>query len=486
MRREEPGSAVPQARALYFASLTVIVVLCELFLKTLVDHPGPVPAEVLRRAFVVARSAGDENLLAMVARQPQLPDDVDAEIAKLTSAKVRSAWLQRPGRTTEEMADAIRKEKRAGVLAIVAESAAAPAELFEQLVIDGRRSVCLAVLRNESAPLAARQKALLLLAAAYEGLPLGMKQTIRQYALLQPIVAPDQLVPVCAGMLLLELFRSIENPSEVEQLRVVEELVAKGLDAASATHGWDRIVRTRYALNVALEIAEKSSSPVVAEMLQHACSVHLNTADGAALAQALHNIAAGVTTPTDRMADAAESNDPARLEALAQHAVANNDRRLAAQLVLNLHTPEHALINMIELCQTERLVQKACTQHLMGLAQELYRRSISEEQVVELLAEFRMQLVNSAGPTWRLWRALGNERLADLAVEATRTMPISQLVSIPATYALSPAMASALCELLLSAPTEAFHMAVGLERDWSGSLAELMDVLRVVNPQESA
>jgi len=94
---------------------------------------------------------GRDTIFAELVRRSDLIPSVDALASASDKAKVKSAWLSRPGRSPEELSALIKAEKRASVLISVAESENTTAELLEAMALDARITVAEAVLRSSLA-----------------------------------------------------------------------------------------------------------------------------------------------------------------------------------------------------------------------------------------------------------------------------------------------------------------------------------------------
>ena len=79
-----------------------------------------IPESVQHRIFDVAAAAKDYKFLAVLAAHPSLCDEVDGKLSKIQSAKVVTAWASRPGRTSSDLMDKVRAEKRVTVLEAIA------------------------------------------------------------------------------------------------------------------------------------------------------------------------------------------------------------------------------------------------------------------------------------------------------------------------------------------------------------------------------
>jgi hypothetical protein len=118
----------------------------------LVTTDVALPGE-LQTAIAVWCQAGNgrDNIFADLVRRTDLDPAVDEMAAASDKAKVKSAWLSRPGRSAEELTTLIKAEKRASVLIAVAESDNTTPELLEAMARDPRITVAEAVVRSSRA-----------------------------------------------------------------------------------------------------------------------------------------------------------------------------------------------------------------------------------------------------------------------------------------------------------------------------------------------
>jgi hypothetical protein len=118
-----------------------------------------VPSEQQHLLFTMFNQCRDWDQLARLCAIKDIDPDVDAKLAKVSSAKVKAAWMSRPGRTTEQMAAAVRGERRISVLEAMAASTAEPDLLLTMLNAGRSLRVAIAALNNENASEAAQAAA---------------------------------------------------------------------------------------------------------------------------------------------------------------------------------------------------------------------------------------------------------------------------------------------------------------------------------------
>lgn len=75
-----------------------------------------------RAAFAAAMRSEDDDLARAVLRREDLPQDVLEDARNCPRPAVQAAWLLRPGRTREELCEAVDRERRGEVLAAVAQA----------------------------------------------------------------------------------------------------------------------------------------------------------------------------------------------------------------------------------------------------------------------------------------------------------------------------------------------------------------------------
>ena len=133
---------------------------------TLLSSSESVPVSIQRAAVKLAlkeKGQDSDSVLIKLSQQVNLDPSVKQLIENCDRAKVRAAWLSRPGLTQDELTSLLKKEKRATVLAKVAEATETPLHLLEALADDGKPLVCDALLKNSNTPNKALVKAIVLL-----------------------------------------------------------------------------------------------------------------------------------------------------------------------------------------------------------------------------------------------------------------------------------------------------------------------------------
>lgn len=116
-------------------------------------HLDPALQAALFETFV---AAGDVDGLAALCTRPDLSPDVDARLGTLPMARVRVAWLNRPGRRPEERRQAMNRERRVTVLAALAAAPDLRAEDYAALAERESLRVLAALAANPDAPVPVR------------------------------------------------------------------------------------------------------------------------------------------------------------------------------------------------------------------------------------------------------------------------------------------------------------------------------------------
>lgn len=119
-------------------------------IQAAVSSERPVPGPVAQRAFHLAVAASDTGLLATLAKVAPLGSDLDTRLGEVHAAVVREAWLGRSGRDPAQVVERISKERRVGVLAVVADVEGLDHSVYEHLAEHPNPRVLLAVLENDT------------------------------------------------------------------------------------------------------------------------------------------------------------------------------------------------------------------------------------------------------------------------------------------------------------------------------------------------
>jgi hypothetical protein len=76
----------------------------------------------------------ETGLLAKLALHPSLDSEIDEKLKVETAAAIRAAWISRPGRTADAVANMVNKEKRATILTALASQQDLPVQAQEVLI----------------------------------------------------------------------------------------------------------------------------------------------------------------------------------------------------------------------------------------------------------------------------------------------------------------------------------------------------------------
>lgn len=121
-------------------------------LDCLLDLEEPMPYERQTLLFTMLNGNRDWDNLARMCLLPNLAPELDTKLSKVGSAKVKASWMSRPGRSSEEIAKAVRGERRISVLESLAASTDVETILTTMLYAASGLRIAIAVLNNEQAP----------------------------------------------------------------------------------------------------------------------------------------------------------------------------------------------------------------------------------------------------------------------------------------------------------------------------------------------
>jgi len=126
--------------------------LAKIYGALVVNDQTPLPGDLqLAIATWCTSRPGRDQILADLVRRTDLDPRVDTIASDIENAKVKGAWLSRPGRSPEELVKLVAQEKRASVLIAVAESDNISSELLDAMAQDERVTVAEAVIRAPKA-----------------------------------------------------------------------------------------------------------------------------------------------------------------------------------------------------------------------------------------------------------------------------------------------------------------------------------------------
>lgn len=131
------------------------------------DSSHPIPPDtqeaILKFCLKSSTSPDAESILVSMASRSDLSSASEKTLSKVSIAKVKAAWMSRPGLSADQITLLLKGEKRATVLAAIAASELASSTLLSALAEDPRPTVAWAILRNSKTHSAARAKAVLAL-----------------------------------------------------------------------------------------------------------------------------------------------------------------------------------------------------------------------------------------------------------------------------------------------------------------------------------
>ncbi|MCP4740961.1 MAG: hypothetical protein GY871_01850 [Actinomycetales bacterium] len=112
---------------------------------------GAVPAPVQLRIHNDACRLKDWSLLEKLAGYSELTDEVDALIGSNSRAAIVVAWMKRPGRSSEQLIERVKTEKRVTIQKVLASVEGLPVEVYEDLAGRAGFKALIALLGNRSA-----------------------------------------------------------------------------------------------------------------------------------------------------------------------------------------------------------------------------------------------------------------------------------------------------------------------------------------------
>lgn len=137
-------------------------------IRALLDPSSPeLPVHLQHRIAAWARHHDDIGSMVDLLARPELDDEVDALFADDRRAKVRAAWLSRPGRDPETLNKLIARETRETVLAAVASTRGLDENIYRAIVDRCRGVKPLIAVTLGDAPLEIRCAAIATLASRH-------------------------------------------------------------------------------------------------------------------------------------------------------------------------------------------------------------------------------------------------------------------------------------------------------------------------------
>jgi hypothetical protein len=454
-------------------------VLDSVFIQVLGADPS-LPTDVLRSAFVCATEMKSEHLFVALATRADLPSDMDAEIAAMPGARVRSAWLSRPGRTAEELEQHIKKEKRATILAAIASSEHATPDVLIQISSDTRRAVVEAVLSNENAPKEAHSNALLGVVADYENLPYRLRGIVRQRALQEEGPARERMLSRARGQLLRELVAETVDITPETYRHALQELVKHHIASTSDRRDY----RTQYvfdqAYQRAAELLERAPDDACVKETYNLLKDGPNSFQRKAFLAAHALVKDGLAERVSRSELAAGTTDPDVISALALYARDRHDTKLAVLLIQNPHTSSEEFRSLASFnvgVAIDATISRDDAELAAAVLRYVYANTA---ELTRALAHFGAPLVELLESDYRIENVIiSNEELHDLADTYVRSVPLKNLVR--GNYnTLDPVMAAAVARQLATITPEAFRFAAAMQQGWEGSLTDLLSAVEAV------
>lgn len=122
------------------------------FYRRLIEGRAPIRADLQPRILDHLLASREFGLVGAFARRADVTPEIDGRIAARGEALIIAGWASRPGRSREELASRLGKEKRATVLLPLAKMTELPADLYRQVSETSSVKVAEALLENPSVP----------------------------------------------------------------------------------------------------------------------------------------------------------------------------------------------------------------------------------------------------------------------------------------------------------------------------------------------
>jgi hypothetical protein len=433
---------------------------------------------LLETAFAVARSSKDESLLIALASRDDLPRVMDEFIAAAPSVKVQRARFSRPSMDAATIKEALKKEKRAGVLSAIASTTDLPEEIYATLSRSSFRAVASAVLGNESASAQARTAAAMTLASRYDSLPYATRHLLNT-ALESKTVDRQQVFSSSQEHLQTHMARYADTLSEDQQMflatRILERAKAIQTDKSLSNHSsYRRHAAVREVVAIACQLIESTDSDKVVSLL--AQSEKLLT--DASLTALLASRADGLAARTQRLTVALLSSNSAELVSLVHDVVLNKDTKLAKVLAENTALPIHDAARVISILNQTEAVAAVESRNCATTAARLVP-SLSLDNLVKLTRRFGLdivkQLPSNRGYGADVMRVEEFENYAKDFVLACSLTRVREIIK-PHYGSCPPAIIRALTEVLSSLPPQSAEILLNLSIDWTGSLGDLVSL----------
>lgn len=475
------------------------------------------PAQ-LARICDYAESTADARMLEQLARHQALDENTDARLACRPEAAVRTAWLNRPGRTPQAIRAALTAERRIGVLASAAALGAADASLQADLAAMNHPRIAERLLTAGTAPRSVQL-------AAYQTLASAERLTTAADSLLRVAMSEDDNLAAIAVAVTAEhaplvveaLARregvQLDESTYLHLFAVIQEradlraTAASGgcrgerdhdQDAANTLHllhqlasvpGAPSTVQNRFRTLVIELAALAGTGDNPAQQRKQSCAYRKRLADmWTAVADESH---------TAKVRQAAETTDADCLRALASHAARWEHHDLAMAVALNPHVDPNLLFATLKTLGIDRFdnLQKLARAHATRPAilaavvdlcgpydLDLLLRSLDEPRKVLLAFAVGQSERSSRGlPAMSALKAdrLLNHHLVD--PEILRSLPArciaEQDPDAPMGLGIVPRYAATLAEVL-SPGADRPQFAAALEtlaHGFTGSFGDLVD-----------
>lgn len=361
---------------------------------------------MVQRAILRYATAGKlVDLLTALAGRLDIDPEVDAALGRCDIGKVRVAWMGHPRRDREVAREALRKEKRTGVLSVLAATPELSEEDYRVLAETGQHKVCHELILNPDVSDAVKQiaaagwgasipggtkykskEAMELIVGSYPELVPALLSQINTVALLSPplesalnngVSIPSAIAIRAAGMIEREAVRLGAEASSYGRWYAGRELSAalKCLRQLLGNPGIDQAL-----VGAVNEIHDRLRIAKGFEKQEWITQLDLLECD---LAIAAGAVAQGSLNTLPPAAQARVVEDPEQLRAFAAAAALNSDVAMAASLMANPASPADVLERVIghyDRAACARLVQARAEEiELLTVVVSKYPHLINDE-----------------------------------------------------------------------------------------------------------
>lgn len=444
------------------------------------EAPGSLSPATLRTAHACATASGDEALLVALASRPDLPEDVEAALGSISSARVRTVWVSRPTLSAETLHEAAQNETRSTVRAAIARNHSTSAETLMELALEPHRAVALAVLQNDAASREAHRCALERIVPVYDELHSVERVLVVERSCTVGLLHDAQLVrKAVLSLVVILLSKERECLPPAAHSACVEVVVKGGLERASCVTPYNR----RAFLNTVYRSAQHLLflAPDDESVLATARAVA-----GGPVAEELSRFQNKLVAFTDgvrgnqqRVQRASVTQDVIELRALISHALEVEDVSLATALMSNPRVSSEDAASLILLVPPRSVLQVAAARDDITLAQAVLRCSHFEDELVLVaLRHFGAPLVRVlAGECGVAGLLASHDDLEHLLPHCIGTVPLHEVWLQHSTPLFSRTLELELASLT---PDEVRY-ATALERGWQGSLRELIATVKAIS-----